>query len=95
MLAGKDYFTSEEAAQYACVSHSQWRAKVKDYGIPCFSWMGKKVYRKLDIQKAMELAWQESTIAKTGNNGTRTSRTKRASATGVPLAQRNRKRSNG
>ena len=53
-LAGKDYFTEREAAAYACVSPSQFRAKAKDYGIHPVRFMGKKVYRKADIQAAIE-----------------------------------------
>jgi hypothetical protein len=59
-LAGKDYFTQEEAAHYACVSESQFRAKSAEYGLLGFWWMGKKVYRKVDVQQAMEAEWQKS-----------------------------------
>lgn len=62
MLAGKDYFTENEAAFYACVSESQFRAKRAEYGLLGFWWMGKRVYRKVDIAQAMEDQFQRSPI---------------------------------
>ncbi len=53
-LSGKDYFTIDEAAHYACVSNSQFRAKAAEYGLHAFPWMGRRLYRKVDIQAAME-----------------------------------------
>jgi len=59
-LAGKDYFTVAEAAAYACVSESQFRAKADEYGLPCFKWMGKTVYARADLREAMERErWQQ------------------------------------
>ncbi|MEW6169282.1 MAG: hypothetical protein AB1651_16545 [Pseudomonadota bacterium] len=55
-IAGKDFLTVEEAAHYACVSYSQFRAKAREYGLRPFPWMGKTVYRKDDIRRAMERA---------------------------------------
>ena len=37
-LLGKDYFTVSEAAHYACVSESQFRAKAQEFGIPVVKW---------------------------------------------------------
>lgn len=60
-ILGKDYLTEEEAAYYACVSPSQFRAKSADYGIiPLRRWMGRTVYRKSDIQAAIEAEWRRS-----------------------------------
>jgi hypothetical protein len=60
-IAGKDFFTEEEAAHLRLrVSESQFRAKRAEYGLQGFWWMGKKVYRKADVQMAMEGAWQRS-----------------------------------
>jgi hypothetical protein len=60
-LLGKDYLNEEEAAHYACVSPSQFRAKAAEYGImPLRRWMGRTVYRKADIQAAIEKAWRRS-----------------------------------
>ncbi|OOZ75332.1 hypothetical protein BOW50_12190 [Solemya velum gill symbiont] len=53
-VLGRDYLKAEEAAVYACVSSSQFRAKAKEYGIYPIQFMGKKVYRKVDIQAAIE-----------------------------------------
>jgi len=85
-LAGKDFFTEEEAAHYACVSQSQFRAKRAEYSLQAFRWMGKVVYRRADIQRAMEEAWQRSPtgLATTSSHG-RTRR--RASAAASPSAR--------
>ena len=53
-IAGKDYFTPEEAAHYCCVSPSQFRAKKDQYHILPFTFMGKLVYRKSDLQRIIE-----------------------------------------
>lgn len=55
-IAGKDFLTIEEAAHYACVSSSQFRDKAREHGLRPFRWMGKTVYRKDDIRRAMERA---------------------------------------
>jgi hypothetical protein len=55
-IAGKDFLTIEEAAHYACVSLSQFRDKAREHGLRSFRWMGKTVYRKDDIRRAMERA---------------------------------------
>lgn len=59
-LAGKDYFTAQEAASYCCVSFSQFRAKSVEMGILPFKFMGKLVYRRSDLQRAIEseAKWQ-------------------------------------
>ena len=56
-LAGKDYFTEAEAAAYACVCPSQFRRRAKEEGIFPRTFMGKVVYRKADIQRAIEAHW--------------------------------------
>ena len=53
-MVNKDYLSEKEAAEYACVSYHQFRAKAKDYGLLPFSWMGKRVYRISDVKQAME-----------------------------------------
>jgi hypothetical protein len=66
-LSGKDFFTVEEAAAYACVSPAQFRAKAIEYGIRSFRFMGRVVYRRADIARAMEQEfarqWPPSTRA--------------------------------
>ena len=53
-LDGKDYFTEKEAAHYACVSVAQFKKEITKYHIqPCW-FMGKKLFRKSDIQSAIE-----------------------------------------
>lgn len=58
VLLGKDYLTEPEAACYACVSTSQFRKYAADVGIHARTFMGKKVYRKADLQRALEELWQ-------------------------------------
>src|SRR6266849_10308416 len=83
-LLGKDYFTVDEAAHYACVSSSQFREHATKKGIFPFPWMGKHVYRKVDVQRVMEEeAWQHydgggSRMSLTG--ATRKGSTEKASA---------------
>ena len=55
-LAGKDFFTEDEAAHYACVSKSQFRKLRHQAGILHFSFMGKNVYRRDDIKAALDAA---------------------------------------
>ena len=60
-LEGKDYLTAKEAAVYCCVSFSQFRAKSKELNVIPFKFMGKLVYRKSDLQRAIEneAQWQQ------------------------------------
>lgn len=60
-LTGKDYFTVPEAAHYCCVSIRQLQTHAQEYGIYSRTMMGKVVYRKSDIQRAMEILWQPLT----------------------------------
>lgn len=62
-LLGKDYLTTDEAAHYACVSSSQFRGRAREYGIEPIEFMGKKLYRKTDIQRAIENEWRRSPFA--------------------------------
>ena len=55
-LSGKDYFTREEAAHYACWSPRHWDSMKVIYGFQAIPWGGKTVYRRDDIQRAMESA---------------------------------------
>lgn len=64
-LLGKDYFDEGEAAHYACVSLAQFRNKAAEYGITAVRFMGKKVYRRTDIQRAIENEYQISPTGKT------------------------------
>jgi hypothetical protein len=52
-LAGKDYFTVREAAEYACISLSQWRARVQP-AFPPGLFFGKLIYRRTDVQRFVE-----------------------------------------
>ena len=53
-LSGKDYLTEREAAHYCGVSYSQFKRKRLDYGIGSMRFMGKKIYRRADLQSAIE-----------------------------------------
>lgn len=48
-LAGKDYFTVEEAADYAGISYSHWRARIQRE-FPPGEFYGKLLYRKADVE---------------------------------------------
>jgi hypothetical protein len=52
-LAGKDYFTVREAAAYACVSYSHWRARIQRE-FPAADFCGKLIYRRADVQRYIE-----------------------------------------
>ena len=53
-LSGKDYLTQSEAAHYCCVSYSHFRDKRLESGIPMIQFMGKRIYRRQDLQSAIE-----------------------------------------
>jgi hypothetical protein len=57
-LLGKDYLDEIEAAHYACVSPSNFREKAARHNILPVRFMGKKVYRRVDIQRAIEKEWR-------------------------------------
>ena len=91
-LRGKDYFTQAEAAHYMCRSYSKFRDTVKSLKIPYFMVDGVKMFRKIEIQGAIEeerlKQWQHS--ANGGGPGifaghSRSRRT-RPKNTGAPLA---------
>ena len=53
-LSGKDYLTEHEAAHYCCVSYSHFREKRLERGIPMIQFMGKRIYRRSDLEAAIE-----------------------------------------
>ena len=59
-IIGKDYLTETEAAFYACMSLSHWKKKSKELNLSSFEFLGKKLYRKADIVREIESAWQRS-----------------------------------
>ena len=62
-LRGLDYFTQDQAARYAGVSLSQFRKLAAKQGIFPGDFMGKMLYRKTDLQRAIETSWQRSEFA--------------------------------
>jgi len=48
-LAGKDYLTVEQAAEYAGLSYSHWRARIQRI-FPPGVFYGKRIYRKSDVE---------------------------------------------
>lgn len=64
-MPDKDYLTTAQAAEYACVSLTTWKRKARKLGILPIRFMGKKLYRRLDIQRAIEreAGWQHSASA--------------------------------
>lgn len=59
-LRGKDYLTQEEAAHYCGLSKRQFQIVAPGYGIRAASFGGKLLYRRTDLQRAIESAWQPS-----------------------------------
>ncbi len=53
-LSGKEWLTTDESAHYAGVSIAQWRAHREEYGIFPTIFMGKLLFRKKDIDQAIE-----------------------------------------
>ena len=53
-LLGKDYLTEKEAAHYCGVCLRQFQIKRKHEGIMCIKFMGKKLFRKQDLVRAIE-----------------------------------------
>ena len=53
-LSGKDYLTEPEAAHYCCVSYGHFRDKAEENGIPMIRFMGKRIYRRSDLEAAIE-----------------------------------------
>ena len=84
-LAGKDYFTVPEAAHYAGISISHWRARVQPV-FPPGQLHGKYIYRRTDVQRYIEQTthWPSTAPDSSGSTPTR-----RFSGRGPsPLAQR-------
>jgi hypothetical protein len=48
-LAGKDWFTEQEAAFYCCVSASQFAHHYEDLGITPRKFMGRKLYSREEL----------------------------------------------
>jgi hypothetical protein len=74
-LAGKDYLTVAEAAEYACISVSRWRARVQRE-FPPGEFCGKLIYRRVDVQRYVEgnVRWPRATpepsfMDRSGRNG--------------------------
>ena len=61
-LAGKDWLTVEEAAHYCGVSASQFNAKAPECGLEPRSFMGKKLYEKAGLHRAIHGArpWERT-----------------------------------
>jgi len=53
-LLGKDYLNERESAHYAGVSYDHFRKHAKRKGILPARVLGKKLYRKVDIQRYIE-----------------------------------------
>lgn len=58
-LAGKDYFTEVEAAEYCGLSLSKFRKIRKQNGIMAGKFGGKIQYRRADLQAAKEKGFKD------------------------------------
>ena len=56
----KQYLTESEAADLACVPVERFAEVAPKQGIVPVAWMGTIVYRRADIETAMDRAWQAS-----------------------------------
>jgi hypothetical protein len=73
-LAGKDYLTVAEAADYAGISLSHWRSRVQRE-FPPGVFYGKLLYRRADVQQFIEskVKWPQSIGEERGSKRLRTS----------------------
>ena len=53
-LRGKEYFSTEEAAHYCCVSLRQFKRHREDYELFPIRFMGKTLFRREDCKHAIE-----------------------------------------
>ena len=56
----KPYLTAAEAAALACVPEDVFVERAPKQGILPFAWMGTTLYRRVDIDQAMEAAWRQA-----------------------------------
>lgn len=52
-VSGKDWLTVDEAAHYCGVSRSQFDSNIAEYGIEPRNFMGKKLYEKAALYRAI------------------------------------------
>lgn len=57
-LKDREYLSEKDAALFACVSLSHFRKEAPRYGIFPGWFMGKKVYRRDDLVRALESSWR-------------------------------------
>lgn len=50
----KEYFNVDEAAEFCCVSNSQFRAKAREVGLEGGKLWGRIVYRRSDLLRLIE-----------------------------------------
>ncbi|WP_448098142.1 hypothetical protein [Luteibacter yeojuensis] len=62
-LAGKDWFTEDEAAHYCGVSISQFKAHYEELGISPRRFMGKKLYAREELSSVISRSdpWHQHT----------------------------------
>src|SRR5215210_6110522 len=80
-IAGKDYFTQAEAAHYCCLSLRQFQLVASGYGIRAVKFGGKLIYRRTDLQRAIEREWQRYGLLMESTSSTGATRTRSATAT--------------
>lgn len=61
-LAGKDWFTEQEAAFYCCVSASQFAQHYEELGITPRRFMGRKLYSREELSAVISRSnpWNEA-----------------------------------
>lgn len=66
-LSGKDWLTVDEAAHYCGVSVSQFNAKAGEYDLSPRQFMGKKLYEKSELYRAIHSScgWRSKVVGDT------------------------------
>ncbi|HDS1543835.1 TPA: hypothetical protein QEL09_000166 [Stenotrophomonas maltophilia] len=64
-LSGKDWLTVEESAHYCGVSVSQFNSKAREYDLSPRQFMGKKLYEKSELYRAIHSSsgWKSKVAA--------------------------------
>lgn len=65
LLSELDYLTTEEAAEYCRVSPNQFREHAPAMGLMPCKFMGKILYRKVDLKSVLENVWLQSSRGNT------------------------------
>lgn len=93
-LSGKDWLTADEAAHYCGVSVSQFNARAHEYDLDPRKFMGKKLYAKAALYRAIygAKAWSRPSVTSAPTLAATSPETKEALARLQRYDERKRKR---